>query len=380
MLILKNNRILQIVSFLTGSFGTTVATLFFYTFEIMHSEPPVKILNAYKGWKPLLHSVFKSTAQASAIHKNGYMVIPFLNQEEISILTDFYNQEHNIEAEKGGMFYSLYSKDLDYRQRVHSKIAELVKPKLDLLFKDYKNIVNTFITKKPGPASEFYVHQDTTALDEFEHSPLSIWIPLQDMTSDNGAMAVVEKSHWFFSPYRSISFKQPFAAINNTLRQYLKPIYMKAGEALVFDPRVVHNSMPNLSDKDRLVVLCGVFPQNAEFITCFKESEPGSKIELILHDDVFILRNENFYYNCHERPKTGVTIGTVDDEFADMSAETFEELCRINNIRKQNEPVRASDYACEMIPEPDNTNLTRLSETPARKRGGIWHKVKAIFG
>ena len=105
--------------------------------------------------------------------------------------------EHNIEAEKGGMFYSLYSKDLDYRQRVHSKIAELVKPKLDLLLKITKHCKHIYHKNPVRPAS--LCTPDTTALDEFEHSPLSIWFPLQDMTSDNGAMAVVEKSHWFFA-------------------------------------------------------------------------------------------------------------------------------------------------------------------------------------
>lgn len=344
----------------------------------MHPEPPVKTLNTFMGWQPVLHSVFKNAKLAAAIHQKGYAVMPLLDSTELNGLITFYKHEHNINAENGGMFYSLYSKDLDYRQRVHEKIGSILKPKLDELFKDYKNIVNTFITKKPGPASEFYVHQDTTALDEFKHSPLSIWIPLQDMTSENGAMAVVEKSHWFFSPYRSISFSQPFGKINNTVRQYLKPIYMKAGEALIFDPRIVHNSMPNISGSDRLVALCGVFPQNAEFITCYKDKEPGSKIELIRHDDLFILRNENFYYNCHDRPKTGTTIGYVEEEFADMSAETFEELCRINGIQKHDELGAASQLACQMIAEPDSTGPEK-QDACETKPVGVWQKFKTMF-
>lgn len=339
----------------------------------------VKIPESYKHWKPVKHSVIKNDVLAERIHEYGYAVIPFLNETQLRDISAFYEQEHALQIKDGGMFYSLYSKDLDYRKRVHDTLGQVFKTLLDEHFKDYKNIVNTFITKTSGPASEFYVHQDTTALDEYQHSPLSLWIPLQDITPDNGALGVIEKTHWFFSPYRGISFAQPFQAINDTVRAYLKPVYLKAGEALVFDPRIVHHSMPNSSGADRLVALCGIFPAEAEFITCFKSTEPGSKIELLKQKDSFILENDSFFYDCHKRPKTGQVIGEVEHDFPEMSLESFEELCALNGIPKPEIIGAASDTRCRMIAEPDGINLTEPCEVASPPEKNIWQKLKAAF-
>jgi hypothetical protein len=336
----------------------------------------VQTLFSYKNWKPIPHKVIKDQALRDTIHENGYAVIPFLSDERLKAIQALYEQEHAISAQKGGMFYGLYSKDLAYRRRVHDTVADIVKPLLDKHFTQYKNIVNTFITKVSGPESEFYVHQDTSALDEFKHSPLSVWIPLQDITPENGALGVIEKTHWFFSPYRSISIPFPFVAINDTVRSYLKPIYMKAGEAIVFDPRIVHNSMPNTSGSDRRVVLCGVFPQEAEFITCYRDKAPGSAIELIKHEDNFILENTNFYYDCFKRPD-GEPVGKEPENFPDMSRETFEELCRINAITKPGE-VEGSMSACNFIAEPDGIN--RFEEVNTQQQSStVWQRLKAVF-
>lgn len=339
----------------------------------------VKTLSKYKKWTPIKHSVIKDDAMANEIHTKGYVVIPFLNGEQLQAAKVLYEQEHSFDIKNGGMFYSLYSKDISYRKRVHETLNNLFNPILQEHFKNYKNIVNTFITKASGPDSEFYVHQDTTALDEFKHSPLSIWIPLQDITPDNGALGVIEKTHWFFSPYRGISFKSPFQAINSNLKSYLKPIYLKAGEAIVFDPRIVHNSMPNTSGNDRIVALCGVFPKEAEFITCFKEPENGRKIELIKHNDTYILENKSFFYDCHSRPKTGNTIQEVEDDFPEMNIETFETLCELNDIPKLNIIENKERGHCEFIAEPNGINLDSTHVVTIKNTKSVWDKIKTVF-
>jgi hypothetical protein len=338
----------------------------------------VKKINTYKRWEPVRHSVFKDDILAQTIHEKGYAVIPFLNNKQLESIKEFYEKEHRLNIENGGMFYSLYSKDLAYRKRVHETIASIVNPLLEANFKNYKNIVNTFITKAAGPESEFYVHQDTTALDEFKHSPLSIWIPLQDITPENGALGVIEKTHWFFSPYRGISFASPFQKINSELRAYLKPIYLKAGEAIFFDPRIVHHSMPNISGANRLVALCGVFPKDADFITCFKEPTKN-KIELIKNDDAFILENDNFFYDCHSRPKTGKLIEEVENDFPEMTFETFEKLCALNNIPKLNVIEHNTKVHCEFIAEPDGINLSSHCEIEVVTEKSVWQKIKTVF-
>jgi hypothetical protein len=340
---------------------------------------PVKTLTTYKNWKPILHSVIKDGSLANIIHEKGYAVIPFLNQNQLTEIRNLYKQEHSLDIKNGGMFYSLYSKDLAYRKRIHEVIGAILKPILDENLVNYKNIVNTFITKASGPESEFYVHQDTTAMDEFNYSPLSIWIPLQDITSENGALGVIEKSHWFFSPYRGISFPSPFQKINSYIRAYLNPIYLKAGEAIVFDSRIVHHSMPNISGSDRLVALCGIFPIEAEFISCYKDPAPLSNIEIIKQDDSYILENENFYYNCHDRPVGGTIIGSVENDFPDMDIEKFEKLCELNSINKTNILKESTNIQCQFIAEPNGVNLNIEKNTNKTEPISMWQKIKTVL-
>lgn len=317
----------------------------------------VKVNKKYMDWSPLEHSVFKDQHLAKEIHEIGYKVLPLLDENGIAKLNALYEENHSLDMEDGGMFYSMYSKDKDYRYRVHEEISKVLNPILENHFKEYKNVVNAYVVKGSGGKSEFYVHQDTTALDEFKYSPLSLWIPLHDIELENGAMCVVEKTHWFFSPYRGVSFQFPFTGINDTVRKYLKPITMKAGEVLVFDPRIIHNSLLNKSGKNRLAVICGIFPEQAKFVTCFQDpARTENPIELYEHNDSYLLEYPNFFYECHERPSSGEVIGKVNERFPAMTSEEFETLCLENNISKQNLLDSQQNTACEMIAEPDGVN------------------------
>lgn len=338
----------------------------------------VQVSHSFLGWKPVENRTIKDADLRHTIHEEGYAIVPLLSAEQITALREIYTREHSIDAATGGMFYSLYSSDFEYRLRIHQEIADILRPTLEAHFQDYKNIVNSFVVKASGKQSEFYVHQDTTALDEFKYSPLSLWIPLQEIDAENGAMTVIEKTHWFFSPHRGVSFAFPFQSIVSTVRKYLKPIYMQPGEVLVFDPRVIHNSMENKSGKDRIAIICGVFDKDAQFTTCYKEALADSPIELYRHEDDYTLRYPNFFYDCHVRPVSGEKFAEINELFPEMSSETFEALCAMNAIQPAHALGEASELACNMIAEPDGINKFRETRALAEKtaNGGIFRFFK----
>lgn len=342
-------------------------------------------------WQPVRHTIFKNDELADTIHKTGFAVVSFLNEEQLAALKDLYHQTHNIEERKGGMFYSVYSQDLEYRTHIHHQIETIIDTALRAYIQDYKTIINSFIVKASGPESEFYVHQDTTGLDEWKYSPLSFWIPLTDITKDNGALCLMPQSQWLFSPYRSISFDPPFQNIVSKVRGYLEPIYMKAGQALIFDNRVIHNSLPNLSGHERVVVMSGVFPKNAELITCFK-AETDAPIELIAHEDDYLLKNMNFLIDCHKRPTSGTTLGFVQDTFPMMTETEFVAQCEQRGIFPLHLMPETDNGNCHIIGEPvyneadsleevscESTvfNSSDLQEKQAEK--GWWERLKSTF-
>lgn len=291
-------------------------------------------------WEPIRHTFLKNDALAEPLHDKGYVVADRLDDSTLNQLRDLYRQLHNFNTPEGGMFYSVYSQDLDYRKNVHEGIAEVLKPVYDSLFKDYRSVLNSFIVKVAGPNSEFSLHQDSTGLDETKYSCLSVWIPLQDTDTHNGAMCVVPYSHRMFSPYRGISFPQPFDGIADTVRKYLQPINLKAGDVLLFDNRLVHNSVANLSDSDRIVVMSGIFPSEAKLLSVYKDPEvANSRIELIEQAEDYLLTYPNFFHDCHCRPETGHSVGFVDWDTSAVSEQQFVAMCQHYGLKEVNEPT-----------------------------------------
>lgn len=304
-------------------------------------------------WKPVPQEIIKDDKLAQTINEVGFEVRKLLSSSQISDLSSVFEETHQIEQEDGGMFYSVYSQDLAYRKQIHDKIGAILKPTIEEHFKDYRVMLNSFVVKVAGEKSEFYLHQDTTGLDEWKHSPLNLWIPLEDVGVNEGCLGIVPKSHKFFTPYRSISFPAPFDGIANTVKKYLQPVEMLAGDALIFDNRVVHHSYKNNSGKTRVAVVCGLFPKDARLTTVFKPAyELGGQIELIEHEDDFLLKHPNFLIDCQMRPNSGTSIGWKNDPYQAISEETFEALCKKNDVPIVSENIIPMGE-CNLISEPE---------------------------
>ena len=331
------------------------------------------------NWQPLRHSVFKDSAFSDTLQESGVTVQPFLSMEQVKALRGIYEQRHQLEDADGGMFYSVYSQDLAYRQEVDREIRAVLQPTLDAWFVDYKNVVNSFVVKLPGKASEFDIHQDTTALDEFKHSPLSVWIPLWDVEPENGAMCVVPGTQGLFSPYRGISFPFPFADAKEEVRAYMEPVPVRAGETVLFDPRILHNSLPNTSKAPRVALICGIFPSEATFNICFKET-PGADIEIYEQADDFLIKYPNFLHHCHDRPVEGSVVRRVKDLYPHLDGDAVEALFAENGIQRRDLLPPASEWACNMIAEPDQVEREPIVpfEEPvveAPRKSGIWGRL-----
>lgn len=286
------------------------------------------------NWTPQKHSIIKSESLKNTIHENGYTVEGNIGAENIDKLLALYKELHNFNTPQGGNFYSLYSNDIVYRKKVHDTIGKILYPLYDTLFTNYKSVINSFIIKVPGPESEFTLHQDSTGLDEMKYSPLSLWIPLQDTNLENGTLCLLPKSHRFFHPYRGISFASPFHHFEDLLRTYLIPLELKAGDIVMFDNRTVHYSHLNKSNADRVVVMSGLFPKEAEIEACYRdESNPDNPIEVYRMEEDFLLTNTAFFNDCTARPTRGNVVRTVPP-VADKSMYDFMSYAAANRVQQ----------------------------------------------
>ncbi|MCW5906350.1 MAG: phytanoyl-CoA dioxygenase family protein [Chitinophagales bacterium] len=304
--------------------------------------------------KVIENRVIRSDSLRESIKETGYAIAGNIGSHTVQSIRLLYDSLHQFTNKDGGMFYSLYSDDIEYRKGVHSGIFDILKPVYDSYFNNYKTVINSFIVKTPGKGSDFSLHQDSTGLDESMWSPLSVWIPLQDTELTNGTLCVVPKSHKFFHPYRGISFASPFANYENLVRRYLLPINLNAGDILLFDNRLVHYSHLNLSHSPRVVVMSGIFPSEAKILSVYKdESVPNSPIEIYLQDDDFLITNKAFYKDCTARPYRGEVVRKIYDPLPDISMYDFMSIAANHDVLQTNIPELMNPlHQMQIISEP----------------------------
>ena len=285
---------------------------------------------------PKMLKVFRDQALQDAFEKDGFVVVPFYTENEVKELTELYYRLHP--KDEKGFFPSTFSKDKNYRTVADAEIRRIDERAINHYLQDIQVICGSFIVKSPGPESAMCVHQDMTLVDESKYTGINIWVPLTDLTPTNGAIQALRGSHRLYPTYRGSSIPSFYETINEEIKPYLETLYLKAGQALIFDQSIIHYSDANLSDKVRIV--CNTFFTNkdAKFNISYWHKDFGpSKIELFEEDDSFMTNFEQFGENISDRPKIGRSQGLVDYNFPQMTAE---DLHRIYGKPKEELPVK----------------------------------------
>jgi hypothetical protein len=210
-------------------------------------------------------------------------------------------------------------------------MVALFQPKLDCILPGYDILITNYWTKNPSDG-EVLAHQNWSHVDESKHRSYSIWIPLQDTDQMNGTMEVVPKSHLVFTEPRGVNmeypYESPFKAIGADIRkEYLMPINLKAGQAVIIDDAIVHYTGPNRSEKPRLAIQLVVKPKDApgEFYFKHKNIVGENNVE-IFHADYHFYTKFSLTTRGNERPSHGITKKFITHHTEKMTMEKFRAL------------------------------------------------------
>ena len=270
---------------------------------------------------PKMLQVFRDQAHQEQFEREGYIVLPFYNVEEIAELNSLYESIQPKEYE--GFFPSTFSQDKNYRTQADIGIKKACERSIEKYLQDIKVICGSFIVKRSIPESAMCVHQDMTLVDESKYTGINIWVPLIDLDDNNGTLEVLPGSHRIFPSYRGSSIKGIYEECNDEIKKYLVRVYPKAGEAIFFDQSIIHYSEANRSGKNRIVTNTYFTHQEATFQTCYWSKDYGSKVELFEQSETFMTDFEQFGQNISDRPKIGTSLGLVDYNFPQLNAEVL---------------------------------------------------------
>lgn len=157
---------------------------------------------------------------------------------------------------------SVWDRDPDYQAAVGRLVDRHAGPAIEQVFATHRTVARSIMVKWPAAHEQppwtgvpDCFHADATCVDERAGARgYRMWLALQDVTADQGGLEVVPGSHRVRTGIRGWGVEPAWLAHEEVLAARAVPIALRAGEALVFEPALVHRSGPNRSDVARVAV------------------------------------------------------------------------------------------------------------------------------
>jgi hypothetical protein len=252
--------------------------------------------------------------------------MPFLNEDEVATLVDYYYQHHP--KTQDGMYATAHVPDIAFRMKMNDYIKQVFARAIEQTLVNHTALGGSYIAKGKGSKGTLQPHQDWNIVDEENFRSFNIWVPLVDLNNHNGVIKVLPKSHNWLTTYRSANISSAFGNLNNLLWQKMQPLYMKKGEALFYDHRLLHASGENNTDEIRLAAVYGIIPDKSSMLYYHKADD--KTVEVFQSNPDFFL-----YGNIFEGPKGLTILRKFAFDFPEITAERFNRFIDPNYTPRQ---------------------------------------------
>ncbi|MFN8295429.1 MAG: phytanoyl-CoA dioxygenase family protein [Chitinophagales bacterium] len=215
------------------------------------------------------------------LNKKGFVKINLLPDVTIKELLEVYHKYPNPKNNYFGFHVTLDLQEQDKISMISDKIAALIQPYTDTYFADYRFISPRYAVKEPTANSDIPPHQDWSFVDESRYQSYNLWIALTPSTLENGTLGFLKGSHNVLNNFRATPlpiFHVPFHDYAYELSGELEFITLEAGEALLFNSRIIHASRPNKSNSPRITIATEITSKEAE-LKHYYLSPTNQKIE-----------------------------------------------------------------------------------------------------
>ncbi len=251
--------------------------------------------------------LFKDKILQEELERNGYVIIPFLKEDEVDDLNNFYDTTHNGKEPPNfieNIHMTSWCLNVDYKLSVTNGLKEILNKSADNHFDDVRTLNHVFIIKRKGNDTTFKVHQDWSVIDETKYQSVNVWIPMHDVNEDSGALWLVKGSHKINRKIRGAGYLFPdYSSFTEELQKQAISVKLKRGEAVVFYHSVIHGSPPNKTEPLRKAACFTVIPKQAPLAIYFQKKE-GDTLELHEPGDDFMFRYNELRKEAHIIPPT----------------------------------------------------------------------------
>lgn len=157
-----------------------------------------------------------------------------------------------------GVHSSFDHPDAALRAKVKAAIGPQLEAGLGGHFGNFRAIIASFIAKPPGGAM-LDVHRDWTLTLDPNEASYTVWCPLVDVDEASGGLALVPGTHRV-QHICGPQLQGYWGGSEAALRAASVTPRLKAGQAVVFDNRLLHWSHPNPGRQDRPAATMSIIP------------------------------------------------------------------------------------------------------------------------
>ncbi len=275
-----------------------------------------------------MRQLFKNIVQQHDYDRDGFVRHALLTPTEIDGLLAVYNQLNS--GLEGSKFYTSHtSSDVEYKTKVDEAIQAILGPKFNDIFIDYKPVFGFYLVKAQG-SETLHLHLDWQFTDERQHVGFNIWCPLVDVAKDNGALFAIPGSHKLIKVLRGYNTPNPVTFTTRPIdEKQMVTLPLKAGEALIFDLRLLHGAWPNTLPQTRIAIGMVAIPQGADILHFWasKEAREHREVEVYKMEPSFYMHN----YDGTKPPQEHLK-GVWND---DLREQTIENINQAYTVKKR---------------------------------------------
>jgi hypothetical protein len=234
--------------------------------------------------------IFADASLDDTLRDEGVVTTPFLTSEELDSLRA---RLPSIEAHE--FRTTMHDPRIEHRAEIERVLASVVDVAIERLLVGYRVVTRQLAVKPPQrDAGVVGPHQDWSVVDdEHRHVPVVVWFALEDVTPEGGALWVVPRSHRLATCPRPNAapedYFSPLTPIVPLLRErFARCVPVRAGDAIVYHPGLVHYSGVASGDTPRVAVIVACAPVRAPLRHFFRR--PDGLVDVYATDDDFYVR------------------------------------------------------------------------------------------
>lgn len=304
--------------------------------------------------------IFKNELLNQKYLEEGYVIVKLFNSKDISEIKKFAKKMYADTVSNLHGFSTLPNPHISDEKcvAIHDFFKQLIARKKDeglsqYLTEDFQFFNSVFLRKKTK-STNFYWHIDPSFYNQKKHErPVAIWGSIDKITTHNGCLQVVPKSHklgydyhpFSFLPLGDIKKEQLSEVYAELIKKHAIDITLQKGEVIIHDHALIHASRPNNSlFRKRLAFKFTYLPKEVKDfqMTYFDNKNDELNIHRFNKDDIY-------YY-------TSKTVGNYIENFKEMNDQLITKI----SIGKLKKPFQTLSEMEEIMTTPIDSSKAKF--------------------